>query len=416
MGSSGQTVFNNDAANNVSTTGTQTLTNKSLVDASTSFVDDGDNTKKMQFQVSGVSTATTRTLTVPNANVTLNLGTDINSGAATNGQLLTANGTGGSTWTTPTGTLDSPVDFLNYSLTNSVAANALTINLKDKAGNDPSAGSPVTISFRNATSATGTYSQVSATAATSITISSSATLGHTSAVNQYIYLCAINNSGTLELAVIGSRFDLDEGSVVTTTTMSGSATSFNTMYSTTGRSNVAFRVIARLKVNETTAGTWTSTASEISLGSLYQWPESTSISADNAIVTMNNLGTTANVALYKRRERENLVVRGTFNAGTTAGSNFSFSLASGNTIDTNKIPTNSSGTIVGIMYSTNNSAISYGAGVVLLFFDGSDTASIYGAKAAGTTTFTKTTGSGSVNSSALVTFDFSIPIKEWRSF
>jgi hypothetical protein len=59
----------------VSTTGTQTLTNKSLVDASTYFIDDLDNTKKMQFQVSGVTASTTRTLTVPDENTTI-VGTD----------------------------------------------------------------------------------------------------------------------------------------------------------------------------------------------------------------------------------------------------------------------------------------------------------------------------------------------------
>lgn len=52
---------------------TNTLTNKSLVDASTFIVDDGDNTKKLAFQVSGVTTGTTRTVTVPDASGTLML-------------------------------------------------------------------------------------------------------------------------------------------------------------------------------------------------------------------------------------------------------------------------------------------------------------------------------------------------------
>ena len=51
--------------------GTQTLTNKSLSDSTTSFIDEGDATKKMQFQLSGISTGTTRTLTVPNVNGTI---------------------------------------------------------------------------------------------------------------------------------------------------------------------------------------------------------------------------------------------------------------------------------------------------------------------------------------------------------
>lgn len=51
--------------------GTQTLTNKTLTDSTTFFQDETDNTKKLQFQLSEISTATTRTLTIPNVNGTI---------------------------------------------------------------------------------------------------------------------------------------------------------------------------------------------------------------------------------------------------------------------------------------------------------------------------------------------------------
>ena len=51
--------------------GTETLTNKTFTDSTTLFQDDADNTKKLAFQLSGISTATTRTLTVPNVNGTI---------------------------------------------------------------------------------------------------------------------------------------------------------------------------------------------------------------------------------------------------------------------------------------------------------------------------------------------------------
>ncbi len=54
-----------------SSSSTETLSNKSLVDATTAIVDDGDNTKKLKFQVSGITTATTRTVTVPDADGTM---------------------------------------------------------------------------------------------------------------------------------------------------------------------------------------------------------------------------------------------------------------------------------------------------------------------------------------------------------
>ena len=60
-----------DTGTTVDKTTAQTLTNKSLSDSTTSFIDEGDATKKMQFQLSGISTGTTRTLTVPNVNGTI---------------------------------------------------------------------------------------------------------------------------------------------------------------------------------------------------------------------------------------------------------------------------------------------------------------------------------------------------------
>jgi hypothetical protein len=54
-------------------TGTQTFTNKTFTDSTTFFQDDLDNTKKLQFQLSSITTATTRTLTVQDDSGTLAL-------------------------------------------------------------------------------------------------------------------------------------------------------------------------------------------------------------------------------------------------------------------------------------------------------------------------------------------------------
>ena len=113
---------------------TQTLTNKSLVDASTSFIDNVDATKVMQFELAGITTATTRTLTVPDASGTIVLpattdtltnktitdgsnvvsadflkttGADVDVVSAappTSGQVLTATGATTATWQDPDGT------------------------------------------------------------------------------------------------------------------------------------------------------------------------------------------------------------------------------------------------------------------------------------------------------------------------
>lgn len=92
-------------------TGTQTLTNKTLTDSSTFFQDESDASKKLQFQLSGITTATTRTLTVPDASGTIALTSDIptvNNGTLTmavsgvglsGSASFTANQSGSSTFT-----------------------------------------------------------------------------------------------------------------------------------------------------------------------------------------------------------------------------------------------------------------------------------------------------------------------------
>lgn len=49
---------------------TQTLTNKTVIDNSFTIADDGDNTKLIAFQISSISTSTTRTWTFPDVNGT----------------------------------------------------------------------------------------------------------------------------------------------------------------------------------------------------------------------------------------------------------------------------------------------------------------------------------------------------------
>lgn len=55
----------------VGTTDTQTLTNKTFTDNVTYFQDNSDNTKKLQFQLSSISSGNTRTLTIPNGDGTI---------------------------------------------------------------------------------------------------------------------------------------------------------------------------------------------------------------------------------------------------------------------------------------------------------------------------------------------------------
>ena len=88
----------------------------------------------------------------------------------------------------------------------SVGGNALTIGLKDAGGSDPSVTSPVTIPFRSATLANGTQFDGVVTAALSVTVSSGSTVGSSSGVPQDIFVYALNNAGTVELAFSGADY------------------------------------------------------------------------------------------------------------------------------------------------------------------------------------------------------------------
>jgi hypothetical protein len=157
------------------------------------------------------------------------------------------------------------LDILNAGLAASVGSSALTVSLKGADGNDPSATNPVYITFRNATLTTGTPVTRAVTGALSVVVSSGSTLGHASgSVTQYVYVYAIDNAGTVELAVSGQKIS-DEGGVISTTAEggAGAADSGTVLYSTTARSNVACRLIGRLTSTQATAGTWATAISEI---------------------------------------------------------------------------------------------------------------------------------------------------------
>ena len=139
-------------------------------------------------------------------------------------------------------------------ITASAASSALTITL-----------SPTVLDFRSATIGSGTVTTVSNSTSISVVVPSTATLGTVNAVQSRLVVLAINNAGTMELAVtnISGGSDLSETGVISTTLIAAASNSATLYYSTTARTSVAYRVVGYVESTQATAGTWATAPSTI---------------------------------------------------------------------------------------------------------------------------------------------------------
>lgn len=177
------------------------------------------------------------------------------------GYVVTDTGTTFAVQNNPAAPVQS-YELYNTSIASSVSSNALTVNLNQSNGSTATSGSPSIIAFRNSTAGTGTVTTVQVTGSLSLTIPSSTTIGTVSGVSSNIYVYAVNNAGTVVLGV-SLKPDFDEGALQNTSAISG-GTSTTTLYTSSALSGVAVRLIGKLVVSETTAGTWASNASVVS--------------------------------------------------------------------------------------------------------------------------------------------------------
>ena len=141
-------------------------------------------------------------------------------------------------------------------ITASVAGNALTVTLN-----------PTSLNFRSSTLGSGTVNTRTVSTAISMTVSSGSTLGTVNNVASRIVVLAIDNAGTVELAVVNlaGGNQLDETNLISTTAEggAGAADSNNVIYSTTARTSVPYRVVGFIDSTQTTAGTWATAPSTI---------------------------------------------------------------------------------------------------------------------------------------------------------
>lgn len=170
---------------------------------------------------------------------------------------------------------NAPDQVSNCSLAATVAANALTISLKDQTGADPSALSPCSVSFRSATPATGTYTTVSVTSALSFsTGTTGSTFGTTNNVSFRLWITAWNNAGTLVLGVSRQSaspivYPINEGIVQSSTACSActNASSAGVYYTTAAQTSKAIRILGYMDWDAglATAGVWASGPTQIQM-------------------------------------------------------------------------------------------------------------------------------------------------------
>jgi len=141
-------------------------------------------------------------------------------------------------------------------ITATVATNILTLGLN-----------PCSLDFRSSTASSGATTTRNVTAAISMTVSNGSTLGTVNAILSKLAVLAIDNAGTVELAVVNANAYglLDERVLISTTAEGGTGTadSGTVIYSTTARTSVPFRIVGYVESTQATAGAYATAPSNI---------------------------------------------------------------------------------------------------------------------------------------------------------
>lgn len=133
------------------------------------------------------------------------------------------------------------------------------------------------MAFHNASQTNGTPNVYSA-APSNLVLASGGTLGAVTTVSARIILVEMDNAGTAELAIanIAGGLDMSETGLISTTAIGAGSTAANVWYSTTARTNLAYRVIGAFDAVNT-AGAWASPTTKLNAGG-------------NALTAMSSLG------------------------------------------------------------------------------------------------------------------------------
>lgn len=198
-----------------------------LTDAVFQVSDSGDRSKKYAISVDNLTTGFTRTRAIYNKDGYETVANDI--------------------W-----------GLHNVALNATSAAGNLIIELVTNNGTAANPGDPSWIGFRNSSSSSGVPNIIGISGAVTFTINAGSTLGFANGEAGRIWVCAINNAGTVELAAYrawngtGWRA-LNEQILSTTAEGTGTADSAQVLYSATARVGVAMRYIGYIEIQYGTA-------------------------------------------------------------------------------------------------------------------------------------------------------------------
>lgn len=155
----------------------------------------------------------------------------------------------------------------NVGISATASAGALTVALKQADGStDPTSALPVMVGYRSTTITSGGFTVQSYTAAASVVIPSTATLGYANGDDARVYVYGIYDGTNKEIAV--SPTPLDETALHSTTAITAGADDSG-LYSTSARTGCAIHLLGVVTVGAiTTAGTWT-TPTKVALNSSF---------------------------------------------------------------------------------------------------------------------------------------------------
>src|SRR5215470_3617900 len=294
-------------------------------------------------------------------------------------------------------TYNQPLGFnapANLQINTSVAASALTIALKERNGNDPSASSPVLFTV----SGSGTSVSRAVAAPLSITVPNGATLGTINGQACRIWIGLFDNAGTPVLGVFNalnpstlSIVYWDESTAISTTNISAGSTLAQTWYTNGAVTTKSFRIIGYLEATEPTAGAWTVAPVRTQLFGAGQRKPGDVV--QELYTTTTTGGTTTSATFVALTTGQTIVITPTNAAniirvesqGTlsiTTGAHISITISRGTTANTN---------LIGNIANANTTAAFSLPGAVLAYdlpnTTGSTTYAIQGKTDAGTLTY-----------------------------